>query len=109
MSGPCAVPEVRRIADGELPGALDQARDHLVVQLLGDEETRARLAGLPLVEEAAEERAVDRHVEVGVVEDDVGRLAAQLEHSSSPHSAPRMWRLLRPSSFEAFHGTRRTG
>src|SRR5437870_7193907 len=47
--------EVHRVADGELPGALDQARDHLVVQLLGDEEPRARLARLPLVEEAAEE------------------------------------------------------
>src|SRR5262249_50895824 len=77
--GTLAGREVHRVADRERLRPLDEPLDDRVVLRLGDEEPRPRLARLSLVEEAAEERAVDRHLEVGVVEDDVGRLAAQLE------------------------------
>ncbi len=44
-----------------------------------DEQPAAGTAALALVEEQAEVRALDGGVEIGVGEDDVGALAAQLE------------------------------
>ena len=57
--------------------------DHRVDELLVDrplhEDAAARRADLALVDEDAEQRAVDRGLEVGVGEEDVRRLAAELE------------------------------
>ena len=57
------------------------ARTDLVVELFGDaflhEEARAGAADLALVEPDAVDEAFDGGVEVGVVEDDEGRFAAE--------------------------------
>src|SRR6266511_3807233 len=68
-----------RGADGDALGDLDQAGDHLVVDRPGDQQAAAGGAHLALVEEDRVDGAVDREVEVGVLQDDVGRLAAELE------------------------------
>ena len=58
---------------------LQHLLDELVVDLLLDEEPAAGAAALALVEEQAEVGALDGGVEVGVGEDDVRALAAQLQ------------------------------
>ena len=55
------------------------ARDQLVGDRLLHEQPRARAADVALVEEDAVDDALDGLVERRVVEDDVGRLAAELE------------------------------
>ena len=79
ITGPTWRVEVGRVTDAQRRRAVDEAVDERVVDVVVDEEARARFAHLPLVEEGAEERAVDRDVEVRVGADDVGRLAAELE------------------------------
>ena len=61
---------------------LDHLLDELVVDLLLDEEAAAGAAALALVEEEGEVRAFDGRVEIGVGEDDVGALAAELERDA---------------------------
>jgi ParB family chromosome partitioning protein len=63
-------------------GELDQLRHHLVVGLLLDEQTRSGAAALAVVEVNRRGRSDRRGLEVGVVEDDVGRLAAELERDA---------------------------
>ena len=55
------------------------ASTHLLVDRPSDQDAAARRADLALVDEDAEERAVHRGLEVGVGEEDVGRLAAELQ------------------------------
>src|SRR5579864_4691342 len=70
---------VERIARDQAAGALHQALDQLGVDLLLDEQARAGGADLALAVEDAVVGALHRGVEIGVGEDDVRRLAAQLE------------------------------
>ena len=56
-----------------------QRADDVVEQLLGDEESRRRVARLAAVVVDAGEGALDRALDVGVGQHDVGRLAAELE------------------------------
>ena len=67
------------VADHDLAGAVDEQADELVVDRPRHERTGARLAHLAVVEERAPQHAGGGEVEVGVVEHDVGRLAAELE------------------------------
>ena len=70
--------EVERIADADLARLVDERAGEVVVDALVQEETspgRAALAGIGV---DREERAVDRLVDIGVREDDVRALAAQL-------------------------------
>src|SRR5207245_11588424 len=60
-------------------GLLDHRVQHLLVDGPLHEHAAARRADLALVDEHAEERAVHRGLEIGVSEEDVGRLAAQLQ------------------------------
>ena len=100
-SAPSASPISRELADlGELLGGVDRADvgvlvervadaqrghpaleplQHLVGDGLLDEQPRAGAADVALVEEDAVDDALDGLVERGVVEDDVGGLAAELE------------------------------
>src|SRR4029077_13150426 len=66
-------------ADLQILHGVAQVVDSLLVDLLLDEETRAGRADLALVEKDPEERSRDRPRQVGVGEDDVRRLAPQLE------------------------------
>ena len=59
--------------------ALRQPLDHLVVNLLMREHARTRRADLPGVEEDPGRRRLGRGLDIGVVEDDVGGLAAEFE------------------------------
>ena len=68
----------------------DQLVDEPVVQLVLDQQPRTGRADLPGVQEHRGERVVDRRLEVGVGEDDVGVLAAQLERDLL-HRAARPW------------------
>src|SRR6185295_19517155 len=59
--------------------ALRQRVDERVVHLLLDEEPRAGAAHLSLIEEHPADRALRGRLHIGVAEDDVRRLAAELE------------------------------
>ena len=67
------------IADADLAGAGDEIAEEAVVDVLMEEEAGAGGAALAGVGEDGEEGAVDRLVEIGVREDDVRALAAQLQ------------------------------
>ena len=66
-------------ADGDPLGDVDQAGHHLVVDRPGHQQPAAGGADLALVEEDRVGGAVGGQLQVGVVEQDVGRLAAQLQ------------------------------
>ena len=68
-----------RIAARQRRGALGELVDESVGDLGVDDDPLGRHADLPGVGEGAEHRGVDRRVEIGVVEHDQRRLAAQLE------------------------------
>ena len=68
-----------RIAGRQRCGALGELGDEGVGDLLVDDDALGRHADLALVDEGAEDRGVDRRVEVGVVEHDQRRLAAEFE------------------------------
>jgi dimethylglycine dehydrogenase len=67
------------IADPRAARQLDDAFDHLVVDLALHQQARAGKAGLPSRREDARHRAVDRALDVGIGKHDIGRLAAELE------------------------------
>ena len=69
---------IERIADTDLFGALDQPLDEAVMQALLHEDARAVGADLTGRIEIAEHGAADGIFEVGIVEDDQRRLAAEL-------------------------------
>ena len=68
-----------RIAGRQLRGLVGELADEGVGDLLVDDDALGRHADLALVHEGAEGGGVDRAVEVGVVEHDQRRLAAELE------------------------------
>ena len=68
-----------RIAARQRRGALGELVDERVGDLGVDDEPLGRHADLPGVGEGAEHRGVDRRVDIGVVEHDQRRLAAELE------------------------------
>jgi ParB family chromosome partitioning protein len=70
---------VRRVADDDRLRRGDEAGDEFIVRLALDEDAAARAAILAGVGEDAHRRLRRRFLQVGVGEDDVGRLAAQLE------------------------------
>ena len=70
---------VERIADAEGVHAALQLLDEAVVDRFLDEEARAGAADLALVEPDRVDHAFDRRIEVGIVEDDERRLAAELQ------------------------------
>ena len=70
---------VERVADAQRCHALLQLVDHRLVDRLLDEQARPRAADMALVEVDAVDDALDRLVDRAVVEDDVRRLAAELE------------------------------
>ena len=67
------------VSETRLGGPVGERRDHVIELVAMHEQAAARVAGLAGVEVDPLERAADRAVHVGVREDDVGRLAAQLE------------------------------
>src|SRR5256885_2152989 len=77
---------VHRVAHLEGFHLVGELRQQRVVDLLLDEESRARGTHLALVVEDAGQRALDRRVHVGVREDDVRRLAAELERQALERS-----------------------
>ena len=79
ITGPDLRVEVGGVTDAQVARGGHQALHEGVVDVVVDVEAVAGLARLPLVEERAEEGAVDRDVQVGVGADDVRRLAAQLQ------------------------------
>jgi ParB family chromosome partitioning protein len=70
---------VHRVAELQRARPRHQLLHELVVDRRRHDQPRARLAHLALVEEGRPQRAVDRRVHVRVLEDDVRRLAAELE------------------------------
>ena len=73
---------VERVADAEALRELGEARDEVVVRARLDEDPRPCLAALAGRVVDRPDRARDRVVEVGVREDDVRALAAQLERDA---------------------------
>ncbi len=70
---------IERVADHAALGLFGQPLDEFVVDLLLDEQPAAGRAALAAVEVDGVERSVDGGIQIGVGEDDVGALAAQLE------------------------------
>ena len=68
-----------RIAEGQGRGAGGELLDEGVGDRVVDDDLLGRHADLAGIGEGAEDRGVDRLVEVGVVEDDERRLAAEFE------------------------------
>ena len=70
---------VERIADAQMAHAGAQFRVKRFGDAFRDEQARARAADLALVEPDGVDEALDRAVEIGIVEDDEGRFAAEFE------------------------------
>ena len=81
-----------RIAGGQRGGALGELLDEGVGDRRVDDEPLGRHADLALVGERAEHRRIDRRVEIGVVEHDQRRLAAELEQHGLEMFGARAWR-----------------
>ena len=79
MRGPVSALRVVRAAEADRAGAFDQPVDELVVDALLDQQPRAGRADLAGVQEHGRQGEVQGDLEVGVGEDDVGVLAAELE------------------------------
>ena len=77
---------------GKAEARLAQFVDERVGDRNVDDEPLRRHADLALVGESAERRGVDRRVEIGVVEHQQRRLAAELEQHGLQMLAPRAWR-----------------
>ena len=69
---------VARVADRHGRHGLGEDADHGVVQRTRDQQSRAAHAELAGVEDEGLDDGADGHVEVGVLEDDVGGVAAEL-------------------------------
>ena len=70
---------IESVADANLLRALDEPLDEAIVERAFEDEPRSGRADLSRIGEDSEERVVDGRVEVGIGEDDVRRLAAELE------------------------------
>ena len=70
---------VERIADGDRPGALDDPLDELVGDGALNEQAAAAVAALAHVEVDAIDDRIERRVQIGVGEHELGILAAELE------------------------------
>src|SRR5215218_5225369 len=70
---------LKRVAQPDGPGLLREALDELVVAPLLDEEPGTGDAGLPGGREDSRDHPVRHGLHVGVLEDDVGRLATELQ------------------------------
>ena len=70
---------VERVADAQDGEAALEAGEHVLGDAFLDQQARAGAADVALVEEDAVDDAFDGLVDRGVVEDDVGRLAAEFE------------------------------
>src|SRR5205085_10454302 len=70
---------IEPVADLELRHGVDEVRDEVVVDAVLHEDPVRRDARLPAVSVLADQRPGDGGVEVGVVEDDERRVAAELE------------------------------
>ena len=81
---------VERIAETQGRQSVLESLDHLVVDVLLHEQAAAGAADVALVEEDAVDDALDRLVDGCVVEDDVGRLAAELEGDLLAGSGDRL-------------------
>ena len=74
------------IADDDLAHHLADARDEVVVDLTGDDGAGGGGAVLPGVDQCARDGALDRGVQIGVVEHHERRLAAQFQlHAVALH------------------------
>ena len=80
---------VERVADAQQAHAVPQLRGDLVGHRLLDEQPRSGAADVALVEEDPLHDALDRLVDGGVLEDDVGRLAAELEREPDAAAGER--------------------
>jgi hypothetical protein len=80
---------VECVTHGQRRGERAQGVDDLVVPRAGGEYPGAEVAGLPVVEQSGREQVVADlgQVEVGVVEDDRGRLAAQFQGHRAEQAA----------------------
>src|SRR6202008_1622458 len=70
--------QVERVADLHRADPGHQSLDDLVLAGARDEQSGSRFAGLAVVRQAVVDRAIDGDVQIGVVEQDVRTLAAQL-------------------------------
>ncbi len=68
-----------RVADDDLAHHLADTGDEVVVELARDDRARRGGAVLPGVDQRARDRALDRGVQIGVVEHHERRLAAQFQ------------------------------
>ena len=85
---------VQRVADAQALHPRPQPPHDLLGDALLQQQPRARAADVALVEEDALDDALDRLVERGVLEDDVGRLAAELERQPAAGAGQRALDLL---------------
>ena len=104
-AAPSACPASMPGADLDLLGLLGDARDDVVETAALDVQARAGVAALAVVEEDAVGGAGDRGVEVGVGEDDVRRLAAELQRDLLEVARPPPATISLPTSVEPVNAT----
>ncbi len=80
---------IERIGGLHLLGASDQLFEEFVLDFAFDEQPRACVADFALAVEDSGDRALDRVVDIGIGENDVGRFAAELERDAASACRPR--------------------
>src|SRR3546814_17183513 len=70
-----------RVADAYAAGAFDQRLGEAIRDAALDEDARDRQALLAIVDEDAEQGAVERRIEIRIVDKDVSRLSAHFHDS----------------------------
>ena len=96
---------VERVADPQRGHPALEPVEQLVGDRLLHQQPRARAADVALVEEDAVDDALDRLVDRGVVEDDVGGLAAELEGDLLVASPATLRAIALPTSVEPVKAT----
>ena len=108
MSGPSCTSRIEAVADADRLAEFRQPLNEFIVNAALDEQPRAGDADLAGVGVDAHRRARHRHVEIGVGEDDVRRLAAEFELTRASMLPAEAWTILRPVSSRAGEGERST-
>ena len=90
MSGPTSVPASRPSPSRSVDARGHQALHELVVNPVLQDQPAGRRAALPRRAERAPQHAVEREVEIGVVEHDLRVLAAHLERQPLVHAPARL-------------------
>ena len=108
ISGPIRVPGLQRIANGDLLVGGDESRGEFIQPALVDQQPAGRGAALTGSADGAEEYRGYRQVEVRVLVDDDGVVAAEFQQAAAEAPGHTGWRHRAPTAEEPVKDTRST-